>query len=162
VPDQDQTGQERARILTAILLRHPTLWPDVSHAFEALPLDARLDRLRSAIRDFTEHGDTLDSQGLMDHLTCSGLRADVETVLATAPVPLPDCAARGAMPAEAEAGWWHIFGFLNVQHLRQEVAQSQATLARDMTAENQARHQALTEALRKVQSGETDGVGLAA
>ena len=104
----------------------------------------------------------LDTQGLMDHLTSSGLKDDVDNVLAAAPVPLPGCAAPEAMPAEAESGWWHIFGFLNVEHLRQEVAQSQITLARDMTTENQARHQALTEALRKVQSGETDGVELAA
>ncbi len=161
-PTGDQTGHERARILTAILVRHPTLWHDVYHAYEALPLDPALDRLRSAMIHWAEHAEVLDTQGLMDHLTSSGLKDDVERVLAAAPVPLPGCAAPEAMPAEAESGWWHIFGFLNVEHLRQEVAQSQITLARDMTAENQARHQALTEALRKVQAGETDGVELAA
>lgn len=161
-PNSDHTGQERARILTAILLRHPTLWHDVYHAYEALPLDPMLDRVRAAMIHWAEHTEVLDTQGLMDHLTSSGLKDDVDNVLAAAPVPLPGCAAPEAMPAEAESGWWHIFGFLNVEHLRQEVAQSQITLARDMTTENQARHQALTEALRKVQSGETDGVELAA
>lgn len=161
-PNADQTGHERARILTAILLRHPTLWHDVYHAYEALPLDPMLDRVRSAMIHWAEHTEVLDTQGLIDHLTSSGLKDDVDSVLAAAPVPLPGCAAPEAMPAEAESGWWHIFGFLNVEHLRQEIAQSQITLARDMTTENQARHQALTEALRKVQSGETDGVELAA
>ncbi len=62
----------------------------------------------------------------MDHLTRSGLSADVEQVLAAVPMPLPACASSAAMPAEAEAGWWHIFGFLNVEHLREEVALAEA------------------------------------
>ena len=53
----------------------------------------------------------------MAHLTNSGLQAEADQVLATVPVPLPACASSAAMPAEAEAGWWHIFGFLNVQRL---------------------------------------------
>ena len=153
---------ERARILTAILLRHPGLWPDVFHAYEALTLDPGCERVRSAMHEWIEAGHALDSAGLMDHLEGSGLTADAKRILAAAPVPLPECAGPDAMPAEAEAGWWHIFGFLNVEHLRQEVARSQADLAMAFTAENLARHQALTEALRKVQSGETDGIDDAA
>ncbi len=161
-PDTGQTTNERARILTAILLRHPALLHDVEHAYTGLALDPRLARLRDAIVAWAEATDLLDSQGLMDHLTVSGLGDDVEAVLSARPVPLPACAGPDAMPAEAETGWWHIFGFLNVEHLRQEVAMAEVALARDMTVENQARHRALKEALLKVQSGETDGVDIAA
>lgn len=161
-PDNDRTTNERARILTAILLRHPALLRDVEHAFAGLSLDPRLDRLRDAIAEWEEAADVLDSAGLMDHLTSSGLAEEVGFVLSAQPVPLPAYAGPDAMPAEAESGWWHIFGFLNVEHLRQEIAMAEAALARDMTRENQARHQALKEALLKVQSGETDGVDIAA
>ena len=161
-PDAGGIEAERLRILTAILLRHPELWHDVFHAYENLPLDQGCDRLRSAMRDLIESGEPLDSHGLMDHLKRSGLMADIDRVLAPAPVPLPGCAAADAMPAEAEAGWWHIFGFLNVDQLRAEVARSQADLVAAFTHENEMRHRRLTEALRKVQSGETDGIDHAA
>ncbi len=161
-PDSGRTSAERSRILVAILLRHPDLLRDVGHAFEALALEGGLARLRDAIVECAEVSDVLDSQGLMDHLTNSGLAGDVETVLSAAPIPLPACAGPDTMPAEAETGWWHIFGFLNVDHLRQEVAMAETALAGDMTLANQARHQALREALLKVQSGETDGVDIAA
>jgi DNA primase len=64
------------------------------------------------------------------------------------------------MPADAQAGWWHIFGFLNVEHLREEVLLAQADATRNLTPETQHRQQALAEALNKVRSGEPDGVGL--
>jgi len=80
-------------------------------------------------------------------------------VLAEVPMPLPACAASQAMPAEAEAGWWHIFGFLNVNHLREEVALAEAEAARNLTPETQRRHQALVEAWWKVRQGDPDGAG---
>ena len=75
-------------------------------------------------------------------------------------MPLPACASLDAMPAEAEAGWWHIFGLLNIEQLREEVALAQAEAARNLTPETQNRQKALVEALKKVLSGEPDGVGL--
>jgi DNA primase len=158
----DTASDERARILTAILLNHPGLLPDLEHAYAELELGPAPSRLRNALRFWAEEADVLDSQALMDHLTKSGLKIDVEQVLASVPVPLPACALPDAMPAEAEEGWWHIFGFLNVARLREEVAGAEAVFARDMTPENQTRLKALKSALNKVQSGEPDGVDLAA
>jgi DNA primase len=158
----DTASDERARILTAILLNHPGLLPDLEHAYAELELAPAPSRLRNALRAWAEAADVLDSQALMDHLTKSGLKTDVEQVLAAVPVPLPACALADAMPAEAEEGWWHIFGFLNVARLREEVAGAEAVFARDMTPENQTRLKALKSALNKVQSGEPDGVDLAA
>jgi DNA primase len=147
------------RILVAILLRHPSLWHGLAHAFGTLPLESRLAQLRDAMEAYIDSAETLDSAGLIAHLTTSGFEADVARVLAGAPMPLPAGAASDAMPAEAESEWWHIFGFLNVAHLREEVALAEKEAARDLTAETQRRHQALVVALWKVVRGEPDGAG---
>jgi DNA primase len=84
----------------------------------------------------------------------------VEQVLAEMPMPLPACASATAMPAEAEAGWWHIFGFLSEAHLREEVALAEADAARNLTPETQRRLLALSAAFNKIRSGEPDAVGL--
>jgi DNA primase len=104
---------ERFRILTAILLRHPILLHDVEHAYVGLDLPPALEVLRTALHEWAETAEILDSHALVTHLTNSGLQAEADQVLATVPVPLPACAASAAMPAEAATGWWHIFGFLN-------------------------------------------------
>jgi DNA primase len=158
---QDNATSERARILTAILLRHPFLLNDVAQAYNALPMDPTLTRLRDAIESWASTAETLDTAGLMDHLTKSGFEQDVQHVLAAAPMPLPACASSEAMPAEAESGWWHIFGFLNEQLLREEVALAEADAARNLTPETWHRQKALVEALAKIRSGEPDGVGAA-
>jgi DNA primase len=161
-PTAGGTGSERARILTAILLRHPALLHDVDHAYAAMALDPALARLRDTIRNWADNADVLDSGDLIDHLTLSGLQADVAQVLAGAPVPLPACASPATMPAEAEAGWWHIFGFLNLDHLREEVKLAEFEAAANLTQETQRRALSLKAALNKVMAGEPDGVELAA
>jgi len=160
--DADTIAAERARILTAILLRHPTLLRDVEHAYAGLELDMPLAQLRDAIAEWAMHAEVLDSQALMDHLNGFGLHRDVERVLAGTPVPLPACASSAAMPAEAEEGWWHIFGFLNVDRLREEVNLARQDAARGLTEETERRLVALMSALNKVRTGEPDGTNLAA
>ena len=161
-PAVDVTAWERARILTAILIRHPSLLHDVDHAFADLDLSGSLARVRDALREWSSHTDHLDSNDLMDHLSSAGLSTDVGQVMAAVPVPLPECAAAAAMPAEAATGWWHIFGFLNVDRLREELALAEAEAARNLTGDTARRQVALKEALLKVQRGEPDGVDLAA
>ena len=46
---------ERSRILTAILLRHPSLLADVEPAYAALTMPEPLDRLREALRNWAEY-----------------------------------------------------------------------------------------------------------
>ncbi|MBN8910204.1 MAG: DNA primase, partial [Rhodospirillales bacterium] len=113
--------------------------------------------LRDAICAWAVDTDVLDSAALIDHLTRSGFQEQIDYALATAPDPLPACAKTAAMPAEAEAGWWHYYGLLNVERLRQEVAQAEAEVARNMIPATVARQLALRDALRKVESGEPDG-----
>jgi DNA primase len=161
-PAAASVANERTRILTAILLRHPVLLRDVEHAFVGLDLPHPLASLRGALLDWVETAEILDSSVLISHLTHSGLAAETEQALATVPVPLPTCASSAAMPAEAEAGWWHIFGFLNVQRLGEEIALAEAACAQNLTPQSQNRLLALKAALNKVISGEPDGVDLAA
>ncbi len=153
---------ERVRILTAILLRHPGVFRDVEHAYAGLDLDPPLTRLREAIGEWISHAEVLDSDALMDHLDGFGLRTDVERILAGTPVPLPACASSEAMPAEAEEGWWHIFGFLNVDRLREEVEAARREAAIGLTGDTERRLVALTSAFNKVRTGEPDGADLAA
>ncbi len=120
---------ERGRILTAILLRHPSLLHDVEHAFAAVVLPPSCERLRNALRGWADHADVLDSQGLINHLTASGLEADANQVLAAVPVPLPIFASAEAMPGDAETGWWHIFGLMNRARLEEEVAAARRAFA---------------------------------
>lgn len=158
IPSADGVVHERIRVLTAILLRHPSLLHDVEHAYAALTLPPALDRLRHALFDWAHAADPLDSAALMSHLEASGMASEAEQALAAVPVPLPSCAAPDVMPAEAEAGWWHIFGFLNVARLREEVAEAEADFARAMTPETQNRLRARKEALLRVESGEPDEI----
>lgn len=160
--DANAVAAERARILIAILLRHPDLFRDVAHAFAGLELDPPLAHLRDVLGDWANDAEVLDSQALMDHLDGFGLRADVDRVLAGTPVPLPGCASPEAMPAEAEEGWWHIFGFLHVDRLREEVEAAQQDMARNLTADTERKLKSLKSAYIKVSSGEPDGADLAA
>jgi DNA primase len=152
---------ERTRILTAILLRHPVLFHDVEHAYAGLDLDPPLAQLRDAIGEWAIHAEVLDSQALIDHLTKLGLHLEIERILAGTPIPLPVCASSAAMPAEAEEGWWHIFGFLNVGRLREEVDLARQEMANGLTGETQRRLERLKDALNKVSAGEPDGLAAA-
>jgi DNA primase len=161
-PSAGDTDHERARILTAILLHHPALLHDVDHAYAELTLQPALAVLRDAIRGWAGRAAALASTALIDHLIASGWQADVEQVLAGAPVPLPGCALPAAMPAAAAAGWWHIFGFLNLDRLRAEVKLAETEAAANLTQATQHRLHSLKDVLNKVMAGEPDGVELAA
>ena len=160
--DAVAVAAERARILTAILLRHPDLFRDVEHAFAGLELDPPLAQLRDALTEWSLDAEVLDSGALIDHLDTFGLRAEIDRVLAGTPVPLPACASSEAMPAEAEEGWWHIFGFLNAGRLREEVETAQRDMAANLTADTERKLKSLKNAYIKVSSGEPDDTGLAA
>jgi DNA primase len=158
--DHISTAREWSRILTAILLRHPFLLHEVHNAYATLMLNGALSRVRDILLRWAETAETLDFAGLTDHLTKSGYNSEIEQVLAVGAMPLPECAATTAMPADAEAGWWHFFGFLNVEHLREEVALAKMDADRNLTADTQRRLSALRQALIRVESGEPDCVEL--
>jgi DNA primase len=158
--DQTSTITERYRILTAILLRHPYLLQDVRDAYESLNLDGPLARLQRTLLEWTDDAETLDFPSLMDHLTKSGCRSEIAQVLANGTLPLPRCTASTAMPAEVAEEWWHFFGLLNVERLREEVTSAKIDADRNPTTETVFRLNAMKGALLRVESGEADGIGL--
>jgi DNA primase len=155
-PSEGGVSDERARLLTAILLRHPGLFGDVEHAYGALRLAPWLDRLRHALQDWSQAAETLDSTGLMTHLTEIGLAAEAAQALSAVPVPLPACAATDAMPAEAEAGWWHIFGLMNRGRLQEEVAQAERDFVERADGPAQSRLIGLVRARNELMQSEQD------
>ncbi|MBN9564097.1 MAG: DNA primase [Alphaproteobacteria bacterium] len=155
----EDAAAERGRILVAILLRHPDLLHDVGHAFSDLTLAAPFERLRHALFGWSDHADVLDSPALMDHLTSVGLAAEAARALASEPFPLPACAAPDAMPAEAEAGWWHIFGLVHRGRLEEEVAAASRAFAERADEAAQRRLIALCaarDAVRRVEQEEAE------
>jgi DNA primase len=123
-PAHDRVQQERARCLTAILLRHPNLVHDVEEAWCGLELSLPLSRLRDAMLHI-EDVSALDSGKLVAQLQTSGLADDVAFVLSAA-MPLPPSARADAMPAEAEGEWWHLFGLMRgLPHMNSEIAQAE-------------------------------------
>ncbi|MEJ1977354.1 MAG: hypothetical protein WDN49_15875 [Acetobacteraceae bacterium] len=82
----------------------------------------------------------------MNHLQAEGLAERAGQVLAARPVPLPGCAQSRAMPAEAEAGWWHYFGLLHRERLDREVAAAAAAFKLAPDAAGQGRLIALCTA----------------
>ncbi len=143
---QQGVRRERQRILTAILLRHPELLPDVEEAFCGLDLADDLRPLRERMVEWAAQAHLsgadlsgrahfgeaqmtqvedhaappLDSQALMDHLTGIGLSAQIGAVLGEGPLPLAEQVEPSDMPAEVESRWWHFFGLLNYDRLAQE------------------------------------------
>ncbi|MGH7155049.1 MAG: toprim domain-containing protein, partial [Acetobacteraceae bacterium] len=148
---------ERARILTAVLLNHPALLRNVNvdRAYTTLDPPPVYGRLREAMLGWADHADVLDSGDLINHLTTSGLAAEAAQTLAMVPVPLPGFASCEAMPGDAEAGWWHIFGLMGRGPLEQDVAAAKLEFERRMDQESQHRLRSLREDLVSVQQGET-------
>ena len=96
----------------------------------------------------------LDSASLMDHLTRVGLAAEAAQALSAVPYPLTASASPDAMPAEAEAGWWHIFGLMHRSRLEEEVAAAMRDLAEHADDAAQRRLIALCTARNALRQGD--------
>ena len=155
-PRAEDAAAERARILVAILLRHPELLRDVEEAFATVAMPVPLTRLRDAMLMWFQRAEVLDTAALMSHLTQSGLATDVAQALSSVAVRLPECASPDAMPAEAESGWWHFFGLLNPDRLEEEVAAALREFQRQADVPSQNRLRALSAAREALRRGETD------
>jgi DNA primase len=157
--DGESAAAERGRILVAILLRHPDLLHDVGHAFSDLALSAPFERLRHALFGWSDRVDVLDSPALMDHLTSVGLASEAALALSSEPYRLPACASVEAMPAEAEAGWWHYFGLMNRDRLEVEIAAATSAVAERLDEAGQRRLVALClarDAINRVEQEEAE------
>ena len=137
---------ERHRTLLAILLLHPDILHDVAEALAGLPLAPGLEGLRQAVLQWWHSAEVLDSDGLLNHLQALGFGEVTAQVLATGAMPLPPAASVNAMPAEAEAGWWHYFGLLNYERLVEEIRAAERDLQAGWDAAAQRRLIALVAA----------------
>ncbi|MDE8343472.1 MAG: DNA primase [Acidocella sp.] len=116
---------ERGKILTAILLNHPQLLPDVEEAFALVDLPPDCARLREAFSAYMasspdlklhQSNESLDLQGHLTHLTGDALHIAAARILAMS--PLPAGAAPGATLAEAADLWWEMFGLMRSSRLK--------------------------------------------
>jgi DNA primase len=154
VPAAAAAEAERGRTLLAILLRHPGLLHDIEEALGAIDLPPPFARLRAAILHWAAISPALDSNALVTHLTSAGLAAEAAQALSAVPYPLPGCARADAQPAEAEAGWWHIFGLMHRGRLEEEVAAASRAFASRPDEAAQRRLIALCTARDALRRGE--------
>ena len=145
---------ERRRHLAAIMLYHPALVHDVEEAWCSLDLPEPQARVRDAILAWSEHAEQLDSPALIAHLHSSGLGDEVARITSSQPLPLSGPALADAMPAEAEAAWWHYFGQLNLAELEREVEAAATALRKSITEATSRRMITLKVALNRLRSGE--------
>ncbi len=152
--DAAATANERARLLTGILLRHPALLHDVEEAYAGLPLPENLASLRHQILQLDDHA-LLDSNTLLAHLNHSGT-AEQAALALSAVMPLAASARPDAMPAEAEAEWWHIFGLMHRPGLEDEVAAARQAFIDKPDESSQRRLMALSAALSALPDPDPD------
>ena len=157
IPGPLAAAAERGRQLVAILLHHPGLLHDVEEAFGDIDLPPAMARLRTAILQWGAASQTLDSGSLITHLNGIGLAAEAAQALSAVPAPLVACAAPDAMPAEAEAGWWHFFGLMNPIRLEEEVAAAMREFTRMADKTVERRLIALCTARNALRQGELGG-----
>ena len=146
----------QARILLAILLRHPWLLPQIEEALGLLELpEGPAQLLQSAILSWPMGETRLDSEALLSHLALHGM-ADA-AAWALGAEALPEAARHDALPREVEEGFWHFF-----LRLRGEAAllEDQKAARESLAATNdpaaQQRLIRLTEALGALRRGEDE------
>ncbi len=145
---------ERARMLLAILLRHPWLLPQVEEGLGLLDLpDGPATQLRAAILAWHPGVERVDSEGLIAHLAGSGCQSHLSWALA--PGGLPRAAAADAQPGEVEEGYWHFFLRLRGEaELIEDQQEARRILADTNDPAAQRRLVLLSEALDAVRRGE--------
>ncbi len=154
--DQPGIRLERARNLLAILLRHPSLLPELEEPLAGLDLPAGdCVALRAGLLGWLGQAASLDVAGLADHLTRDGLAEAWRWAIRAA--GLAAAAHPDAQPKEALDGWWHFFGLLRGEA---ELAEDQAEARRLWIESNDPataqRLMRLTETLISVRGGEAD------
>jgi DNA primase len=169
--DPAAADAERGRILTAILLNHPQLLPDMEEAFSLIDLPEECARLREAFSAYlTIHthqqsepklqksNETLDLQSLLTHLQKTALGAVAARISQAS--SLPAGAAPGAPLAEAADLWWEMFGLMRASRLKlrdQRDEQRQRYLAAPDDPDTVQRFIRLNTALARAERAERDG-----
>ncbi|GBR50398.1 DNA primase [Neokomagataea thailandica NBRC 106555] len=134
-------GDERLRLLTAMLLKYPEILPEVEQAYGGLELPQGLDVLRACLFDWISHDDGhLTQERCFKWLEQHGLKeAATETLAASGLLVRRKRAGTGdedALREEIIEKWWHFYGFLNFKGFEKAVARDIEAAIRSAYAEN--------------------------
>ncbi|MCK8786382.1 DNA primase [Roseomonas sp. NAR14] len=156
--DPAEVRLSQARMLLAILLRHPWMLPEVEEALTLLDFQApRCDALRDALLGWLAGAEVLDSEGLMNHLAQAGLAEDAGWTLGV--VGLPPAAREDAQPKEALDGWWHFFAQLRGgEHLEADLAEARHHWIATNDPVSAQRMKRLAEAIEALRRHEAEAV----
>jgi DNA primase len=145
---------ERARMLLAILLRHPWLLAQVEEAVGLLDLaDGPPAQLRAAILAWHPGAERVDSEGLIAHLAQVG--EENAAAWALSPAGLPAAARPEALPGEVEEGFWHFFARLGGEAgLREQQQEALTALIETNDPAAELRLKRLSEQLEAVRRGD--------
>ncbi len=116
----DKADQIRAFIMTATLLAHPALYPEVEEAFAHVKLPPSCARLRDGLNHYVAAADTLDTETLFTHLSGLGLAEEAGLVVAvSAEHYRPD---PQESPGSVAQTWfsWHPFMTSSLTLLREQ------------------------------------------
>jgi DNA primase len=161
VPNALAIRAERARMIMAICLRHPTLLPEVEEPLALLDFpEGPAKQVRDAVFAWIRGAERLDSAELIAHLRDSPAAEACALVLREA--GLPPEARPGSQPKEALDAFWQMFGFLRGEaELAEDARAAAAALAETNDAAAQARLIRLTMALDALRRGEVEDVSAA-
>lgn len=118
--DVESGNLERLNIMTAMLLHHPDILPEVEQAYSGLRLPPELDRLRAAMLDWScqeEEREDLTGESCMAWLEEHGL-ADLAQVVKSGPLPrgVGDGKVKDEiLKVDVIESWWHFYALVNFQ-----------------------------------------------
>ncbi len=149
---------ERARMLLAIVLRHPWLLPQVEEGLGLLDLpDGPPAQLRAAILAWHPGAERVDSEGLIAHLAQTGFEDAASWALSPAGLPL--AARPEALPGEVEEGFWHFFARLGGEAgLREQQQEALTALIETNDPIAELRLKRLSEQLEAIRRGDEAAV----
>jgi DNA primase len=154
----DKADQIRAFIMTATLLFHPDVYPEVEEAFAGIRLPESCERLRDGLNRYVQAASSLDREGLLTHLSGLGLSEEAELIVAvSAEHYRPDPKAPPSSVAKTWYGW-HPF-MTSSRDLLREQRDAQAEIwkaRRDQPDEGEAWAKLVkyNELLRRAETGD--------
>jgi DNA primase len=145
---------EEALILAA--LTHPFLLETFAETFATLPIiEANLDKLRRELLLTASSGQTLDSQGLRDHLRLRGVADICERLERRPMLKTMAMTRRDTAQHEVLREFNHVLArHRKLTELEAEHAQAAEALKREATEENVARLRAIDQELRSITGAE--------
>ncbi|WP_438382995.1 DNA primase [Asaia sp. BMEF1] len=129
----DTGALERLRLLTVLVLRSPSLLPEIEDQYGRLEFPSPLDEIRDTILDWfaeltSEEG--LTSESCLEALEVGGLGDEARSLLHNGLVPASQADRNSLFSLEPIQQWWHFFGLVNFPAFVREVEQDmQAALA---------------------------------